>query len=85
MKKSRSPKASPAKRLQHFTAKYTPIANGYVGQILEWPEVISEGRTLNDCQASLRDALEQMILAYGQIGKEIPTAGSLTEHIPMEV
>jgi predicted RNase H-like HicB family nuclease len=55
-----------------YTAKYTKIESGYVGQLVEWPEVITEGRTLEECRASLRDALHEMIQAYLQLGKEIP-------------
>ena len=27
-----------------YTAKYTKIASGYMGQLVEWPEVITEGK-----------------------------------------
>ena len=26
-----------------YTAKYTEISTGYMGQIVEWPEVVTEG------------------------------------------
>lgn len=26
-----------------FTAKYTKIDSGYMGQLIEWPEVVTEG------------------------------------------
>ncbi|MCL6641729.1 MAG: type II toxin-antitoxin system HicB family antitoxin [Candidatus Bipolaricaulota bacterium] len=54
-----------------YTAKYTKIESGYMGQLVEWPEVITEGRTLEECRASLRDALHEMIQPYLQLGKEI--------------
>jgi predicted RNase H-like HicB family nuclease len=73
------------KRVHHFTARYTRTDSGYVGQLVEWPEVISEGRSLEDCQESLRDALYEMIRAYRQLRREIPTSGSLTEQIPVEI
>jgi predicted RNase H-like HicB family nuclease len=47
-----------------YTAKYTKIPSGYMGQLVEWPEVITEGRTLEECRDMLRDALREMILAY---------------------
>ena len=28
----------------NFTAKYTKIPSGYLGQLIEWPEVLTEGR-----------------------------------------
>jgi predicted RNase H-like HicB family nuclease len=45
---------------------------GYMGQLIEWPEVITEGSDLEDCRASLKDAVEQMVLAYNEQKKEIP-------------
>jgi len=34
--------------LSNYTAKYTKISSGYMGQLVEWPEVITEGKTLED-------------------------------------
>ncbi len=56
----------------NFTAKYTKIASGYLGQLVEWPEVVTEGKDLEDCRAMLRDALYEMTLAYQQQNKKIP-------------
>lgn len=50
--------------LGNYTAKYTRIDSGYMGQLVEWPEVITEGRTLEECREMLKDALHEMILAY---------------------
>jgi predicted RNase H-like HicB family nuclease len=55
-----------------YTAKYTQISSGYMGQLIEWPEVITEGRTIEKCRAMLQDALHEMIAAYKQQKKEIP-------------
>ncbi len=55
-----------------LTARYRKTDSGYMGQILEWPEVVTEGRDLEDSRASLKDALEQMVLAYQQMGKQPP-------------
>lgn len=71
--------------LDTFTAKYTKIKSGYMGQLIEWPEVITEGKTLEDCREMLRDALKQMIKAYRKQKKEIPTGRALIEQIPVEV
>lgn len=43
--------------LATYTAKYTKLRRGFMGQLLEWPEVITEGKDLEDCRASLKDAL----------------------------
>ena len=69
----------------HYTAKYTKIDSGYMGQLVEWPEVVTEGKTLEDCRAMLRDALNEMVLAYKQTGKEIPIGNALIEQLPIEV
>ena len=55
----------------NFTAKFTKIPSGYLSQSIEWPEVVTEGKDLEDCRAMLRDALKEMILAHRQQGKEI--------------
>lgn len=71
--------------LKNYTAKYTKIKSGYMGQLVEWPEVITEGKTLEECREMLKDALGEMILAYRQQGKEIPAGGRLIEQLPVEV
>jgi predicted RNase H-like HicB family nuclease len=45
-----------------------------MGQLVEWPEIVTEGKDLEDCRAMLRDALNEMILAYNELGKEIPSS-----------
>ena len=69
----------------NFTAKYTKISSGYMGQLVEWPEVVTEGRDLEECRSMLRDASNEMVLAYQQLGKEIPTGNALIEQLPIEV
>ena len=69
--------------LKTYTAKYTRIRSGYMGQLIEWPEVITEGKNLEDCRELLKDALQEMIAAYRQQKKEIPTGGALIEQIPV--
>ncbi|MCK4496147.1 MAG: type II toxin-antitoxin system HicB family antitoxin [Candidatus Aminicenantes bacterium] len=68
-----------------YTAKYTKTKSGYMGQLVEWPEVITEGKTLEECRKMLQDALHEMILAYQEQKKEIPLGGALLEQIPVEV
>ena len=69
----------------NYTAKYTKIDSGYMGQLVEWPEVLTEGKNLEECRAMLRDALNEMILAYKELGKEIPLGNALIEQLPVEV
>jgi putative addiction module component (TIGR02574 family) len=58
------------KMLSNFTAKYKRISSGYMGQIVEWPEVVTEGRTIEECKEMLEDALKEMIAAYIELEKE---------------
>lgn len=71
--------------LRTYTASYVKLRRGYMGQLVEWPEVITEGKTLDDCRDMLKDALREMILAYRQLGKEVPSGGALLEQVPVEV
>ena len=52
-----------------YTAKYTKIKTGQMGQLVEWPEVVTESKDLEECREMLRDALDEMILAYKQLKK----------------
>jgi predicted RNase H-like HicB family nuclease len=71
--------------LKNYTAVYTRISSGYMGQLVEWPEVITEGRTLDKCRESLQDALREMIAYSKEKRLEIPPGGGLIEQIPVEV
>jgi predicted RNase H-like HicB family nuclease len=71
--------------LSSYTAKYTKIRSGYMGQLIEWPEVVTEGRTLEECREMIEDALREMMLAYRKQKKEIPLGRALLEQIPVEV
>ncbi len=68
-----------------YTAKYTKIRSGYMGQIVEWPEVVTEGSDIEKCRMMLRDALLEMVAAYGQLGKEMPPGNALIEQMSVEV
>jgi predicted RNase H-like HicB family nuclease len=69
----------------NYTAKYTKTDSGYMGQLVEWPEIVTEGRDLEECRGMLRDALKEMILSYKQLGKEMPLGNALIEQLPAEV
>lgn len=73
--------------LQNYTAKYTKIKSGYMGQLVEWPEVVTEGENIEICREMLRDALNEMILAYQQQEKEkeMPIGNCLIEQVPVEI
>jgi predicted RNase H-like HicB family nuclease len=65
--------------LKTFTATYRKISSGYMGQLVEWPEVITEGKSLEECRELLQDAFEEMIAAYCQQHKEIPLGGPVSK------
>ncbi|MBK5291308.1 MAG: type II toxin-antitoxin system HicB family antitoxin [Acidobacteriia bacterium] len=68
-----------------YTAKYTKIRSGCIGQLVDWPEVVTEGRTLEEYRAMLEDALLEMISAYRQQQKRLRAGRALLEQIPVEV
>jgi predicted RNase H-like HicB family nuclease len=72
------------KMVRSYTAKYTKTSSGYMGQLVEWPEVVTEAKTIEECRDMLRDALREMILAYKQQNREIPLGGDLLEQVLVE-
>lgn len=70
---------------RRYTATYTKIDTGYMGQVIEWPEVVTEGKDLEECRLMLQDALHEMILAYRQQNRELPPGNGLIEQVPIEI
>ncbi|HEV7667776.1 MAG TPA: type II toxin-antitoxin system HicB family antitoxin [Thermoanaerobaculia bacterium] len=68
-----------------YTARYSKIDSGYMGQLVEWPEVVTEGSDIEDCRSMLRDALQEMTLAYQELGKEMPAGNDLFEPLSVEL
>jgi predicted RNase H-like HicB family nuclease len=56
-----------------YTAKYTKISSVYMVQLVEWPEVVTESQTLEECRELLKDALHEMILVYRQDARVRPS------------
>lgn len=73
--------------IQSYSAKYTKISSGYLGQLVEWPEVVTEGSDLEECRLMLRDAAREMVLAYQQQGREIPlgNGNNSIEQVPVKI
>lgn len=42
-----------------------------MGQLVEWPEAVIEGKTLEECRKMRRDALHEIVAAYHEQYKEI--------------
>ena len=43
-----------------------------MGQLLEWTNVLTSGKDLEECEFMLKDAAHEMALAYYEDGDEIP-------------
>lgn len=54
------------------TVKYGRTETGFMGQLAEWPEVVTEGNSIEECRVMRCDALHEMVAAYRQIGLKIP-------------
>lgn len=70
--------------MTNYTAKYTKIDTVYMGQLIAWPEVVTEGKDLEECREMLRDALNEMILAYKKLNKKISMGNALIEQLSVE-
>ena len=71
--------------IQSYTAKYTKIEMGYMGQLVEWPEIVTEGTDLEDCRLMLRDETQEMVLAYQQQDQEIPLGNRAPRKIDLVI
>ena len=70
-----------------FTACYTKLEEGYgyMGQLLEWPNVITDGESLEDCRDSLIEVAAEMADIYEEDGLEIPDVSLTVETIDIPV
>ena len=64
-----------------FTIRYTRTETGYMGQLLEWPEVISEGAGIDECRLMVADAAREMMAVYREDGLPIPQGHAIFETI----
>ncbi len=71
-----------------FTACYTKLEEGfgYMGQLLEWPNVITSGKDIEEYEAMLKDAAREMAIVYKEDGQEIPDTTLFVQNIsiPLE-
>jgi len=72
-------------RIENYTARYVKTDAGYLAQLIEWPEVVTEGKDLDDARESLRDALNEMMLAYRELNRELPKGSALFETLSVVV
>ena len=71
--------------MMNFTACYTKIDAGYMGKLLEWPEVITEGGTLDECREMLKDAAREMAVVYHEDGLDIPQTPIMIEPLRVDM
>ena len=71
--------------LNRYTAQYTKIESGYMGKLVDFPGVITEAPTLEECREDLEDALREMIASYRDSRQELPSGGGVLEQITIEV
>jgi predicted RNase H-like HicB family nuclease len=56
-----------------------------MGQLVQWQEVVTAGKTIEECREMFRDAVHEMINTYSQQNNEIRLGGALLEQIPIEI
>ena len=67
-----------------YTARFERIPSGYLGQLVEWPAVVTEGATLEECRMMLEDAAREMAIAYRDNGLLLPEPSDAIERILVE-
>lgn len=69
-----------------FTACYTKLEDDYImGQLLEWPNVLTSGKDMKNCQEMLKDAAREMMLAYKDEGMKIPNPSLIVRPISISL
>jgi predicted RNase H-like HicB family nuclease len=67
-----------------LTAVFEPAPEGgYTCHFAELPEVFSEGETLEEAKANLRDALEQVMAYQREESRKNPVPGALREEFDL--
>jgi predicted RNase H-like HicB family nuclease len=67
--------------LRHFTLEYWIDDGWFVGRLKEVPGVFSQGETLEDLEANIRDAYQMMMAEQ----ETIPRPDTLTKEVAVEV
>ena len=62
--------------IDNYTARFVKRGSGYVGQIVEWPAVVTHGPSLDDCRSLLHSTLNKMVHAYRCDGRDIPQSAN---------
>jgi len=68
--------------VQVFNVKVTKHSEGYTGQCLELPGAISEGKTLDELKANMREAIELVLEEIHESSKNVQTFVVEIKHEP---
>ncbi len=68
-----------------FTACYQKLEHGYMGKLLEWPGVITEGDNLDDCRELLLEAANEMAEIYEEDGRKITYIPLIFEPVSISI
>jgi predicted RNase H-like HicB family nuclease len=65
-----------------LTAVFEPAAEGgFTCHFEEWPEIFSEGETVDEARSNLWDALEQVMAYHREEARKSVTPGSVREEL----
>jgi predicted RNase H-like HicB family nuclease len=59
-------------KMENYTAFYYKSDMGVVGQVLEWPEIMSVGRNVGEARKMLMMTLDRRIEQFREKGLEMP-------------
>ena len=70
-----------------LTAVYEPLEDGWVqARLVEWPAVVTCGRSREEAREMLRDAFREMVIFYTQQGDTPPIAeGATRETLELQI
>lgn len=69
-----------------LTAVFEPVEDGWVqARLVEWPAVITCGRTREEAHEMLLDAFREMVLSYTDQDAEPPVGAETTQPIHLTI
>jgi predicted RNase H-like HicB family nuclease len=69
-----------------LTAVFTPDEDGWtMAQLVEWPAVVTCGRTVEEAREMLLDAAGEMLASYREEGREPPIGGGHVEPLTIDL
>lgn len=74
-----------AKKDVKFIACYQKLEHGYMAYLPEWPGVVTEGDTLEECRELLIEAASEMADMYHDEGLKIPYTPMIIKPIDIQL